>query len=1329
MKKIFIYILAISFLLFGNIQIVNARLIEPLVKTHPKLALNTSIKDTRTFSAANNRLTLSTISGLQTPEIREMDFSEILDIIVEFREEPLSMQTGKAKGKRLNNSFYESRFAEFRQDLARFQQSKSGRYRLNSTQTLIKHEFSKVFFGVHLKIPRAILRDIGRLKYVRKIHTNGEVRTCLDTSVTIIRADSVWKQFNTGGDSILVGIIDTGIDYNHPALGGGFGAGFKVIGGYDLMNGDNDPMDDNGHGTHVAGIVAADCDSLRGVAPRALLMAFKVLDADGYGEDAHVIAGIERAIDPNDDHDFSDRVDIINISLSGPGDPDDAVSRAVDKAVKLGVVCVVSAGNDGEWGFDTIGSPGTARNAITVGASSKQDEVTYFSSRGPNKKICSVKPEVVAPGLDIRSSILGGEYERYGGTSMAAPHVAGVCALLKSIHPAWTPAQIKSALMTTAVDLDEEAMVQGAGRIDALRAAEIGVFAEPAHLSFGLDDVSASIWQISDTLRITNSLNSDQDFSISIDGLQSGMVLEACPAAFSLGAQQTQNVIFTLKVDNGIVPYPEEGSLAFGGTISLCGTETQLHLPWTFVKSARLRIEFSEPWASFAVYSEKFVVNEFTATWLDNYTAEFNLPKGIYDMINFVWEDTLRLVFKENLEIEGEINLKINFSDAGHILLPAGVDRNGQPIYPKVPSYEEATYNIPIYYLQINSTDEDDETNLVNYSFVNIEPPYFFTTLSSKYKIRISETVFDGTEGHILQHPVIRGIDSDVTLMNNPEDYQSVNVSIQFPCNTAKPEIVCYTRFDDVDGIIFDYYSRPYDVATSKWEGRLYLTPDVLQDVLIAFYLEASIARSRGSGFLSSGWITTRPFRILDNKIGSRNSYAPSFTDYIVPDGGELNFLGTPFYPEGFYANNLVGDYSLVQAVSFCGAFDEKRSSDNPRTTINVYDDRNNLILTGTQGFLTFDEVPAGKYRIERINSNYFFKGAPATSVYKAWCDLRLADPDPPNFSSLKILNSKGVPVNQLEPNDAATLQFSAEAYLNVRGDDGLHMVYEPLFAQATKAEYRAFGDSIWHSFNAQIIAEDSVTYDGTVYSADLLELAQQEPNAYGLKLYIEDLSGNATEWLLEPAFMVGEFGNTTPSGFTLRKPANNSTVSLEKSINFSWNAANDSDGDMLIYDLTIFNTGLDTTIKNLSRRALSFKDFDFLRQSDSFFWTVSVTDGKTKVASADTFIFFIEQVAAVDRQKALPEKFALHQNYPNPFNPATTIAFDLPNDEFVEISIYNIRGQKIRTLVRRQVSAGAESVKWNGKNDFGIPVASGIYFYRIEAGTFRDFRKMILLY
>src|SRR5262249_15990454 len=139
------------------------------------------------------------------------------------------------------------------------------------------------------------------------------------------------------GEGIDVAIIDTGIDYTHPDLGGCFGPGCRVTTGWDFVNNDPDPFDDNGHGTHVAGILGAR-GSMVGVAPGVRFHAYKVIAASGFGFESWIIAGIERAVDPDQDPATRDAVDVINVSLAGSGDADSPISQAVDEAVAAGVV-------------------------------------------------------------------------------------------------------------------------------------------------------------------------------------------------------------------------------------------------------------------------------------------------------------------------------------------------------------------------------------------------------------------------------------------------------------------------------------------------------------------------------------------------------------------------------------------------------------------------------------------------------------------------------------------------------------------------------------------------------------------------------------------------------------------------------------------------------------------------------------------------------------------------------------------------------------------------------------------------------------------------------
>lgn len=297
------------------------------------------------------------------------------------------------------------------------------------------------------------------------------VKALLDASVPLIQVPRVWES-GLRGQGMRIAILDTGIDPGHPDLAGRIAASATFA--------DHSVVDENGHGTHVAGIAAgngsASGGQYRGVAPEASLYIGKVLGRDGSGMTSDVMAGIEWAVEQ--------KAQVIGMSLGGaaPCDGSDALSVTCDAAVERGIVVCVAAGNEGPGRY-TVGSPGCARLVITVGASDDNDKIAHFSSRGPTSD-GRVKPDITFPGVDIvapraRSTAMGRVVDEYyteaSGTSMATPHAAGAAALILQANPDLTPAQVKEVLMRTAVSLGEDANAQGAGRADVYRA----VRAEP----------------------------------------------------------------------------------------------------------------------------------------------------------------------------------------------------------------------------------------------------------------------------------------------------------------------------------------------------------------------------------------------------------------------------------------------------------------------------------------------------------------------------------------------------------------------------------------------------------------------------------------------------------------------------------------------------------------------------------------------------------------------------------------------------------------------------------------------------------------------------------
>jgi len=317
------------------------------------------------------------------------------------------------------------------------------------------------------------------------VYPDTRVEASLTESVALVGAPQVWALSDdlgrpVTGVGIRVAIIDSGVDYAHPALGGCFGNGCRVAGGYDFVHDDGDPVDNNGHGTHVAGIAAAD-GFLHGVAPGAELLAYKVLNETGWGYASDVIAALERAV--------ADGAGVINLSLGGAGTADDPLSQA---AVDGGCVVVAAAGNSGPHA-GTVQSPAVAPGVIAVAAADKGDALADWSARGPVAGSLALKPDLTAPGVAISSTVpLTGPLSspsgwlRASGARMAAPHVADGAVLLRQLHPQWTPQETKAALMNYALDLQVDLFAQGAGRLDLPPAATPGLLTVPPSLSFGL---------------------------------------------------------------------------------------------------------------------------------------------------------------------------------------------------------------------------------------------------------------------------------------------------------------------------------------------------------------------------------------------------------------------------------------------------------------------------------------------------------------------------------------------------------------------------------------------------------------------------------------------------------------------------------------------------------------------------------------------------------------------------------------------------------------------------------------------------------------------------
>ncbi|WP_281288047.1 S8 family serine peptidase [Bacillus rubiinfantis] len=552
----------------------------------------------------------------------------------------------------------------------------------------LRHIFQEAVDGFSIQAPPDVIADLQKQQQIIAVSPVTTYQVQTEESINIIGGDTVRGLYDSHnqrltGKGITVGVIDTGVDYTHPDLKTNY------HGGYDLVDNDRDPMEtlalgqETIHGTHVAGIIAAN-GKLKGVAPEANIKAYRALGPGGAGTTEQVLAAIDQAI--------KDKVDIVNLSLGNSiNGPDLPISLALNRAVDKGIVAVAAAGNSGPniW---TVGSPGTASKAISVGASTptmeipflliegkrekiriqhltgsakwaqdrsfdlvdggigrkqdlrnvtgkialikrgrltffekvknaedagakavliynnssgnllgnleasssipagsltkrdgeflkrnlknntvrltivkEKDQLAEFSSRGPVTGTWDIKPDILAPGVAINSTIPGGGYLSLQGTSMAAPHVAGACALIKQAHSDWTPEQVKAALMNTAKPLIEQTdaqyrnskadfreplryhtFEQGAGRIQIAQAVQTATLVTPGAVRFGKYTVKRNVHEAQ--LKVENTGSKQQRYTFDIPFAEEGLEWKF-PLPFTLKPKETKTVNIRLIVN------------------------------------------------------------------------------------------------------------------------------------------------------------------------------------------------------------------------------------------------------------------------------------------------------------------------------------------------------------------------------------------------------------------------------------------------------------------------------------------------------------------------------------------------------------------------------------------------------------------------------------------------------------------------------------------------------------------------------------------------------------------------------------------------------------
>ena len=1037
---------------------------------------------------------------------------EDVAVIVEFRDTPLFARENlrmASNAQQLATAMqsFEERFAQFSRDLG--------------TDGAVGQRYERLFSGVSAHVSRAALERIRSLSYVAAVHADLPVHALLDDSVAKINANQVWTTFGARGQGVVVAVIDTGIDYTHPALGGKFGKGARVIGGYDFANHDDDPMDDAGHGTHVAGIIGANGDGMTGVAPDVTFLAYKVLGADGSGSESDVVAGIERASDPDHNGNPSDHADVVNMSLGSDfAPPNDPVTQAVERATALGVVFAVAAGNAG--GFYRIGAPANAPSAITVGASDLNDKIAFFSSAGPSGDNLAIKPEVVAPGVDILSLAPNGGTATHSGTSMAAPHVAGVAALLKSIHRDWTPADIKSAIVTTAAVLPTDVMAQGAGRVDALRAAGIDIAVTPTTIGLGRPDMAKDSWTNKQAVKLTNLAGHEVTLTgvgtSSVDGVTFAFDADT----LTLAPGESRWVVITFTVDNAKIPFPTEGSLAVSGELVFSGGTEPIHVPWAFVKATKLSIQYDET-ASITAFVTSPDGRSYNVANAEppSHSLSVYQPPGDYAVLllalatprdNF----SFRSIYVPPQHVDGNVSLDLHASMATTEITYAAKDEQGQLLSDRIKKPGHRTQTFTLFFPP--SSRIGFFSNII---FDYEDTPHFRLFTSSLPEgsfITGNEELWDGgSTMYIAQWGAVEPKGEPITLTVDDWQWRNVPLRLTLPAGatsgTAQFGPSLLLRGSSSSIMWPNYEKVPF--TGNKWEGTVWLSPERHPSITTAAAAKLTANVGGATGFPV---VEMPSIRSTDSGITTWPYLTPGPTTYFAHPGEKLVLGDGVLHPE---LQMLMFKGALLLYMPWFGAWDELRSGETPSMKVTITNGAGDVITKPTS-------LPDDVYQLQ-ATMPIRMAGNGGDATVTARVDSRLADAAPPMLTSFRVLDPTGRQTMSLPVTGGGMLRFSAIDYFS--SADVARLTPALVAGERTTAAWRPHGASEWQPLTTTIELQEMPATPaemanlghppvGTVFGCDLSP-ATRSGGAVDVRLHVEDPSGNSLEYVLAPAFVV----------------------------------------------------------------------------------------------------------------------------------------------------------------------------------------------------------------
>ena len=1172
--------------------------------------------------------------------------------------------------------------------------------------------------------------------------------------IDFVNAPAAWDS-TTGDTTQTIGIIDTGVDWDHPDLinkiwnnsneipnngidddGNGF---IDDIRGWDFVNDDNNPNDDNSHGTHVAGIAAAETNNgvgIAGIAWNAKIMPVKMLQSSGAGSSSDLAAAIDYAA--------NNGAEVINMSLGSYGESM-TVKITLENAYAYAVL-VAAAGNNGfkidppfpPWPLYAPMYPACYSFVIGVEASTQAGVRAGFSNFDPSGPIVAANSyghnyEIKAPGVGIYSTFPNGNYNSLSGTSMASPIVAGAVALMKSYNPTQSTEQLFARL------------IQGANNciLDIANSLDYELVPDLHYVEYTLVDTlpgcdDDGIADAGETIEIYLTIKNGGGWADSVwtklrfgefEDTTTAIILDSTSFLGDISAYATltgELDPFRIEIDPDVV---NNRDIVFEYEI---GANNFSQFTGELIITVQNGIEFSGLYENLVhLTPDKYYIIAGNVVF-----DSLIIDPGTIIRLN----EGAGLLISSHLDVTGTPDSMITFTNYG--------EGNWEQIKnvsnnPMVMKYCIIEYSTGDYYGSIKEIDLNNcilkynSSSFTRSQYTNIQQCLFVNNSANSliYSHRgglIEKNIFVNNETSQPAVTIWQAFMSINALRNNifinniqPTFNSAYSFSTAFPVwsiNKLSPNYWGTIDSTNIESMILDFFEDPDYPVLCGSDSALVAPPAECHGVVWKVEINNILVNKYDNPYNSPTGLGIVGCENLKFDVYFNRAMDPNYEPFLT------------FGVQEPFTQHIVQDSTLWSADStiWTAYYDIGLETGDGINTIRVANAKD------TDHF----EIP-----IEDTRFQFVIQAAGAASIdFIATAGIGKVDMEWPIAETSDVLG-----YNMYRYENITDSTFSDITLINTE-----------LIIDSTYTDFAVIPDTTYH-YLYKIVGTDMQESDfSKVVSATPFSAANGDANG--------DLTVNVLDITTIVAYMLGQ--DPEPFLFdaadvnydgsinvldiigviNIILPGKNQIVSKESPVEIrlkdKWIVLK-SEGNVAGLQFKLYGDNLQDVI--LSSELEGF-EFSYKINEDHIIGIVYNFQGKTIPEGIKQIIrletndeLTIEDVVAGNRAgnsllvninhdtQITPDKFFVRQNYPNPFKNNTTIKYALAKKSEVKLTIYNIKGQRVRTFDRGEQESGFYNVVWDGKDDNGRIVGNGIYLFKIKAdindgGTFSKVRKILLI-